>query len=77
MRTGCAAAASGSLHMQLPLGKLFELVLSKAGEPANTKVDPFLSASIDRVVIYHLSEVCKKAVLARLYSKILWSCGVY
>lgn len=57
--------------------KLFEVVLSKAGEPANTKVDSLLSASIDRVVTYHLSEVCKKAVLARLYSKILWSCGVY
>lgn len=57
--------------MRLPLGELFELALSKGGEPANSRVDPLLSASLDRVVIYHLSEVCNKAVLPRLYSKIL------
>lgn len=69
MHTDCAAAASDSLCMQLPLGELFELVLSKAGEPANNEVSPLLSAtaSIDRVVMSHLSEVCKKAVLARLF----------
>lgn len=68
---GCAAAASGSLCINLPLGELFERVLSKGGKPANTKVDPLLSASIGRVVIYNFSDVRKKAVMPRLYSKIL------
>lgn len=79
MHIGCAAAAASRLLCkQLPLGELFELVLSKGGEPAaNTKVDLLLSASIDRVKIYHLPEVCKKAALPRLYSKILWNCWVY
>lgn len=57
--------------------ELFGLVLSGAGEPANTKTDPVLSASVDIVITCHLSEVCEKAVLARLYSKILQNSWMY
>lgn len=77
MHSGHGAAASGSLCVWFLWGELFGLGLSKAREPANAGTDPVLSASGDTVVVSHRSEVCEKAVLTKLYSKIIQNCWVY